>query len=61
MFAFGFPKMLVIMYQPCDNTIKSSQALFHRWLLMILFNSSTSPEKDPAFRIIRCILNLISF
>ena len=47
------------MYQPSDNTIKSSQALFHRWLLMILFNSNTSAENDPAFRIIRCILTLI--
>ena len=52
-----FQNMLVIMYQPCDNMIRSSQALFYQWLLMIL--SNTSPENDPVFRIIHCILTLI--
>ena len=54
-----FQNMLVIMYQPCDNMIISSQALFYQWLLMILFNCNTSPENDLVFRIIHCILTLI--
>ena len=47
----------------CTNhpIIQSNQAkLIPSMVVMILFNFNTSVENDPAFRIILCILTLIS-
>ena len=59
--SFWFSKMCWLL---CPNhaIIRSNQAnliVFHRWLLVILFNSNASPENDPAYRIIRFILTFI--